>query len=213
MAIHARNDFDDPAALDELAWLYAKTNRPKEALQTIDYTRKATRPQSVQGRLYLTEGDAHQQLNQLNEASAAFNQAMKYSQTKKQADLRLAMLQVRQGRCPQPIPALRRAMTTPPVPGSSLASKEEIQLALARCLLDSGSYEAAIEEARRLSTTTDDSLLFKQASYLISVAAYRGGGSELPPDLKAESELWEELISEERAATAFAQQLKAATTR
>jgi len=200
-SIHIRYDRDEVASLLHLAHLYALTGRPEEAQEAIDYTRRLDAAKSLRGAVDLIEGHAHRALEDDAGAARAYSRAMRDPQVRIEAIAHLALLRVDRDLCAVALPQLQQVLTSDEALDPLLV--EDVRLATARCLLESG-READSLELARISAESTDAPTRQRAWYLASVAATRSGQPDLEDPLEPASELWEALLEEEREATEFA---------
>ncbi len=74
-AVHTRLELDDAAALVDLARLYVLTDRPAEALRTLEYLRGVPGAAEVRSPALLLEGLVHYQAGRLDEACVPLAEA------------------------------------------------------------------------------------------------------------------------------------------
>ena len=178
MAMLSRVDREDPGALAWLAELYQRTERHREALETVRFVRQLDEvAPALDEPLALVEGDALMALGQADEAMAAWKKA-----ASPRADRRRGLHLAEQGDCDGALALLRSL------------DGDDVSLAVARCLLRAGDVGGAAERLGRVDD--DDAPAREDADWLASLAAIEG--AETKP-----SGVWERLLAEEAASEAW----------
>lgn len=195
--VRVRNELDteEVGPLIDLAALYTRSGRPREALETVEYVReRLKRPASDDPRLLLRSAEAYAALGETKPARALWTSALGSEVTRDRARRALGLLDAYEGRCTS---ALRR-LTEEDAPQ---------QLALARCALDLGRSADAERHAADVVVNRSDAFL-GEGAWLLGAAAFAQRRPELVDEAEGPAALWAALLAEEAEDEAFREQLE-----
>lgn len=195
--VRVRNELDvetiDP--LVDLAALYTRSGRPREALETVQYVKdRLERPERDDPRLLLRSAEANAAMGETARARALWTAALGSEVTRDQARRALGLLDAYEGRCTS---ALRR-LTEDDTPQ---------QLAISRCALELGQAAEAERHASNVVVNADDAFL-GEGAWLLGAAAFTQRRPELVEEAEGPAALWAALLAEEREEEAFQEQLR-----
>ena len=174
MAIDTRLNRDDPASLAWLAALHQRTERPREALETVAYVReRAPLDVDVADELLLVEGKVRWAEGDEAAAEQLWARVAGDGPAANEARQRRAWWLAEQGQCDAP----------------ELLQSAEGQIARARCALRAGRAE---EAAAIVAATTFDDSFAADADWLRGVAGAEVGAVEADG-------VWKRLVAEEAA--------------
>jgi thioredoxin-like negative regulator of GroEL len=192
-----RRGVDDPEALLMLARLYARTQRPTATLETLDYLLEQTIGRGWEGRAAMVRALAQDTLGQVDASRESYRAALRDPLVRDEAALRLALLDAREGACGGALPSLEAALLAE----KAAVPISEIELALARCTLELGNPDRALQVALAVD---EEPLAQDDARWIAGAASVaRGDG----PDDETLDALWAELLAEEKNADAFAEKI------
>jgi len=210
--VHTRQERDDPGALVTLARLYVLTNRPAEALRTLDYLAAAAPYLNgpVRGEALLVEAQVYYAEDRLQEAIRAYRFAERFPTAKARASARLALIEAEAGSCDQAVPRLTGLIRDSEGAEVREVAEGRVHLALARCLLEAGRAAEALDAAREGAGRTNDEVSRRYATWMVAEAARQAGmeGGMATDALKANDDLWAALGEDAEADDALRAELE-----
>jgi len=211
-AVHTRLERDEPEALVTLARLYVLSNRPAEALRTLDYLEEVLPGLSgpARGEALLVEASVHYAEERLEEAIRVYRQAERFPATRARASARLALIEAEAGYCDQALPRLTSLIRDSEGEEVREIAEGRVHLALARCLLEAGRPEEAMVAAREGAGRTNDEVSRRYATWMVAEAARQAGldGGMATDALKASDDLWAALGEDAEADDALRAQVE-----
>lgn len=199
VAALTRDDREDLEALVQLARLYVRVDRAREALETVQYAERLPGAAERAAALHLVAGQAHLALGEREAAVRRWRLAQDDPEHGAEARVRRALALAEDGRCDEAVPVLRGQVLTEPSDPTDPVTLEEGQLAVARCLVLQDAAEEAVALARAVAETSPDTPWADQARWIASLAASSDRDVPLPEAPVLPHGTWAALIAEERA--------------
>jgi len=194
---------EDPALVFRLARLYADAGRFPEALETLDYLERHKLPAAYAGQRALLRGRILEATGEDQAALAAYRTAAVISNTRDEAQIRLALRDAEAGRCGDAIPSLERLL----MPARKLERVTDPLplLALARCLMMEGREADAAKVAREAAGRIESPGDARHAGYIGATATDDDAAtSDLSRRaLLSQRDIWALLGQEDLEAAAF----------
>lgn len=209
VAALTRDDREDVEELVQLARLYVRVDRTREALETVAYAERVRGAAASQPALDVVAGEAHLALGELEPALKRWKRASTDPRWGGEARIRRALALAEAGRCPEAVPILSERESPPGGRIPSPVSLEEGQLAIARCLLIEQEPERALALSTGIVEAEPGSEWAGQARWLASLSLADDPDLPLPEGPAAPEGVWAAVIAETRETASVEDRIRA----
>jgi len=171
VAALTREDREDLDALVQLARLYVRVGRSREALETVAYAERLPGSRAAQPALDVVAGEAHRVLGEEASALRRWARASSDPQVGDEARARWALALAEQGRCTQAVPVLDGVREQASLDMTAPVALQDAQLAVARCLIAQDRAPQALPILQSVARAAPDTDWARQAAWLAGTAA------------------------------------------